>query len=84
MERASGTDWSEVKKLMEIIRTSLIRKNDGVKVEVESILLSLLRPCDFFPTKTLSCISVFIPRVVIKSRGPGIFPGYFYWKIEEK
>ena len=23
-------------------------------------------------------------RVVIKSRGPGIFPGYFYWKIEEK
>ena len=22
--------------------------------------------------------------VVIKSRGPGIFPGYFYWKIEEK
>ena len=23
-------------------------------------------------------------RVVIKSRGPGIFSGYFYWKIEEK
>ena len=23
-------------------------------------------------------------RVVIKSRGPGIFPGYFYWKIEAK
>ena len=23
-------------------------------------------------------------RVVIKSREPGIFPGYFYWKIEEK
>ena len=25
-----------------------------------------------------------LSRVVIKSRGPGIFPGYFYWKIEEK
>ena len=25
-----------------------------------------------------------VHRVVIKSWGPGIFPGYFYWKIEEK
>ena len=25
-----------------------------------------------------------LSRVVIKSWGPGIFPGYFYWKIEEK
>ena len=23
-------------------------------------------------------------KVVIKSRGPGIFPGYFHWKKEEK
>ena len=28
MERASGTDWSEVKKLMEIIRTSLQRNRE--------------------------------------------------------
>ena len=28
MERASGTDWSEVKKLTEIIRTSLSRNRE--------------------------------------------------------
>ena len=30
------------------------------------------------------CDMIDCNRVVIKSRGPGIFPGYFYRKIEEK
>ena len=29
-------------------------------------------------------LGINVTHVVIKSRGPGILPGYFYWKIEEK
>ena len=44
-----------------------------------------------FPHPKIFLWGSLVHRVVIKSRGPGIFPGYyecdpgyFYWKIEEK
>ena len=51
-------------------------------------IASIIHP---FPHPKIFLWGSLVHRVVIKSRGPGIFPGYyecgpgyFYWKIEEK
>ena len=55
------------------------------KSSVSRALQSAVLHMNLHDRNVLNIIIFFsLYRVVIKSWGPGIFPGYFYWKIQEK